>query len=168
MLDKQSGVPGIRWSRHHCSWRVHYNKSSRPTCRAFGIQPYLQDGCSEDQAEASALQAAMAFHRKLVRQGVLRKPRQKRRSEVVGAPRLAALLSFGAPRCNGIRARRSGKWSSIFPSLATNGSASAGAPSLRKRWQKQELWASPRPMASNVECRRRSYGKCNPGCHTVG
>ena len=84
LLDKQSGVPGIRWSRHHCSWRVHYNKSSRPTCRAFGIQPYIQDGYSEDQAEALALQAAKAFHKRLLRQGLLRKPCKRHRSEVLG------------------------------------------------------------------------------------
>ena len=82
-LVKQSGVPGVKWNRAHCSWEVpipKYDSKGKRTGRSnreFSIGKFTVNGRSEAEADAAALEAAKAFHAELVRKGILEEPKER-------------------------------------------------------------------------------------------
>ena len=92
-LAKQSGVPNIGWNCTNLAWKVHFPKVDSKgefisqTSREFGVKKFMAPGRTKAEADAAALEAAKAFHTKLVEKGILREPRLKDHeftSEVLG------------------------------------------------------------------------------------
>ena len=81
-VAKQSGVPNISWKNNKQSWEVQFPGNSkgekiRRTGRLFPVKKHMGPGCSEEEADAMALQAALTFREELVQQGILSEPKVK-------------------------------------------------------------------------------------------
>ena len=82
-LAKQSGVPNISWTNSMQSWMVQFHECDsqgrklRKTKRAFAVKKFMGPGCSEEKADAMALEAAKSFRAELVKQGILSEPKVK-------------------------------------------------------------------------------------------
>ena len=90
---KQSGVPNSRWHRTCLAWQVEIptfdkkGKRNGRTGQKFSVSKFMQQGLSEAEAEADALEAAKAFRSELVKQGILKEAKPvdpNFTSEVVG------------------------------------------------------------------------------------
>ena len=77
-LLKQSGVPGVLWNRTCFAWEVQIpkydskGKRKGKTNRKFSISKFLNNSCTEAEADAAALEAAKAFRAELVRTGIVK------------------------------------------------------------------------------------------------
>jgi len=70
---KQSRVPNVIWSECHGSWQVWYRECDRKqACKRFALRRYMNNGCTFEEADKCALQAAIAFRAELVEKGVLK------------------------------------------------------------------------------------------------
>ena len=81
-VAKQSGVPNVSWKNNLQSWAVHFSeyesKGGRiQRGRQFPVKRFMSPGCSEEEADALALQAAMTFRAELVKQGILSEAKPK-------------------------------------------------------------------------------------------
>ena len=82
-VAKQSGVPGVLWNGSMWAWEVRCPKLDAKgrivgkTNRAFSISSFMKQGLTEDEADATALEAAKAFRADLVRQGLVKEPKAK-------------------------------------------------------------------------------------------
>ena len=76
-LAKQSGVQNIIWNNGTQSWSVQFKEDDRKTSRNFAVKKFVGPGCSEEEADAMALQAALTFRAELVQQGILSEPKVK-------------------------------------------------------------------------------------------
>ena len=92
-VAKQSGVPGVNWNGSMWAWEVRCPKlDARGKIigrggRVFSVSSFIEQGFTEDEADAAALEAAKAFRAELVRQGLLKEPKAKDpqfTSDVVG------------------------------------------------------------------------------------
>ena len=92
-LAKQSGVPNVLWDPALWAWKVLFptfdkkGKRTGRTSRNFSLNKFMQQGLSEEQADAAALEAAKAFRSDLVKQGILKEPKPvdlNFTSEVIG------------------------------------------------------------------------------------
>ena len=90
---KQSGVPNVLWDPAVWAWKVLFptfdkkGKRTGRTSRNFSLNKFMQQGLSEEQADAAALEAAKAFRSDLVKQGILKEAKPvdpNFTSEVVG------------------------------------------------------------------------------------
>jgi len=70
---KQSGVRNVIWVEATGSWEVQFvhPESGNKTGKQFAVTRYMTEGCSFEEADEAALQAAIEYRRKLVKQGVL-------------------------------------------------------------------------------------------------
>jgi len=71
---KQSGVPDITWlDTKGGVWKVSYKdeETKRPTNRWFPLKKFLDDNYSQNEADAAALQEALAFREELASKGIL-------------------------------------------------------------------------------------------------
>ena len=82
-VAKQSGVPHVKWTNSCQAWEVQFpekdskGRQIRRTTRKFAVKKFMGPGCSEEEADATALQAARTFRAELVKQGILSEPKAK-------------------------------------------------------------------------------------------
>ena len=93
LLAKQSGVRDIYWCTQAFGWKVQFPKVDCKgnfiswTSREFRVKKFMVSGGTEVEADAAALEAAMAFRTELVEKGILSEPKLKDpefTSEVLG------------------------------------------------------------------------------------
>eukprot|EP00435_Cladocopium_sp_Y103_P005033 s3864_g1.t1 len=110
-LGKQSGIPNIQWHTISSSWVVNFtekvtassakttkttsksSKSTRFVRRLFPVKRFMkpsQRGLrAETQADAAALEAAKAYRKELVKQGILKDVSERRSSPIPGVQWIA-------------------------------------------------------------------------------
>lgn len=71
---KRSGVTNILWYENHGCWAVRFRDPVRGkhAGKQFSVRKYMKTGCTFEEADAAALQAAVAFRAELVQQGLLK------------------------------------------------------------------------------------------------
>ena len=83
----------VYWQSGNWSWNVQFptfdenGEKSGIKKQYFSVKRFMRDGLSEEDAEAAALDAAKTFQEELVKQGILKEPKQvdpKFTSEVLG------------------------------------------------------------------------------------
>jgi len=76
-LAKQSGARGVLWCTQAFGWKVWFPKVDCKgnfitwTSRAFCVKKFMVSGGTEVEADAAALEAAMAFRTELVEKGII-------------------------------------------------------------------------------------------------
>ena len=72
VAKKQSGVPGVRYFCPRNEWRAQWRENSKYQTKVFKISAYQTPERTEEQAEAAALQAAIAFRKEKEASGTIK------------------------------------------------------------------------------------------------
>jgi len=81
---KQSGTPGITWSKTHNGWDVLWREAGKKRHKHFAVRKYTSPGKSTQEADAQAFHDARAFREGLVEQGKIKVSAAKHTTGVKG------------------------------------------------------------------------------------
>mmetsp|Transcript_10265 Transcript_10265/g.31254 ORF Transcript_10265/g.31254 Transcript_10265/m.31254 type:complete len:227 (-) Transcript_10265:135-815(-) len=81
---KQSGTPGITWSKTHNGWDVLWREAGKKRHKHFAVRKYTSPGKSTQEADAQAFHDARAFREGLVEQGKIKVCNSDRKSNIKG------------------------------------------------------------------------------------
>eukprot|EP00931_Biecheleriopsis_adriatica_P100620 TRINITY_DN7589_c0_g1_i1.p1 TRINITY_DN7589_c0_g1~~TRINITY_DN7589_c0_g1_i1.p1 ORF type:complete len:717 (-),score=165.22 TRINITY_DN7589_c0_g1_i1:91-2241(-) len=82
-LSKQSGLSGVHWSSSLSAWIVQYKQpsakegSQKSYSISLPVAKYRRPGCSEDEADKAALQAAESYKNELIKQGLIKEKKKQ-------------------------------------------------------------------------------------------
>mmetsp|Transcript_10266 Transcript_10266/g.31258 ORF Transcript_10266/g.31258 Transcript_10266/m.31258 type:complete len:227 (-) Transcript_10266:135-815(-) len=102
---KQSGTPGITWSKTHNGWDVLWREAGKKRHKHFAVRKYTSPGKSTQEADAQAFHDARAFREGLVEQGKIKVCNSDRKSNIKG-------VCWHKKGYWHVRTRIGGKWSS--------------------------------------------------------